>query len=105
MFGAVENGDQPRTLAARLPGQGREIAALSVEQVREQAARAPVLDPPFGAAMAEPDIKVAKLAESRGAVDERATVHRIHVASGDLQRGCPCFRIDLLAFLGYTVLT
>ena len=51
--------------------------------------------------MAEPDVKVAELVESRSAVDERATMQRIHGTSGDLQRGYARFRINVLAFLGY----
>ncbi|GAB3837397.1 hypothetical protein HDA39_008331 [Kribbella italica] len=85
----------------RLPEQGREVAPIGGEQIRQQTAGAPILDPFVGAVMGEPDVEVAKLIENRGTVDQRAPMNRIHVTSGDLQRGRACFRIDALAFLGY----
>ncbi|WP_350268796.1 hypothetical protein AAFP32_08660 [Brevibacterium sp. CBA3109] len=36
---------------------------------------------------------------------QSATILRIHMTSGDLHRGCACFRFDVLAFLGYAGLT
>ena len=72
------------------------MAALAVEQVGEQAARAPVLDALLGIILGEPDVKVAELIENRCAVNECAAMDRIHVTSRDLR--CCCARRGVYGF-------
>lgn len=91
----------------QLPAQMRQgqIAAFGVEKVKEEAARPPVLDPVRWVVMGEAYVEVAKLVEDRGSLDERMTMYRIHVTSGDLDCCVPRLRINALTIIGNARLT
>ena len=71
-----------------------------VEQASEQPVRAPGFEPLLGPATSEPDVEVAELVEHSGAVEQRAAVDWIQLASSDVEHGSAGVRVEARTVLG-----
>ncbi len=91
------------TVGFSSPEQGCEEAAFRVEQASEQPVRAAVFEPLLGPAAGEPDVEVAELVEHSGAVEQRAAVDCIQLASSDVERGSAGVRVEARTVLGNEV--
>src|SRR2546423_4341572 len=100
-FGVGSSSGYP--VGFSLPEQGCEEAAFRVEQASEQPVRAPVFEPLLGPAAGEPDVEVAELVEHSGAVEQRAAVDWIQLASSDVERGSAGVRVEARTVLGNEV--
>src|SRR5256714_9054273 len=100
-FGVGSSSGYP--VGFSLPEQGCEEAAFRVEQASEQPVRAPVFEPLLGPAAGEPDVEVSELVEHRGAMEQRAAVDWIQLASSDVERGSAGVRVDARTVVGHEV--